>query len=69
MTTNTTDGVAGINFVGREAIIMIADEKEKIDPREETTGPTDAETSRGIVEGAEITENLIVEEEIAPADR
>ena len=69
-TTNTTGGVEGINSVGKEATIMIADEKGMNARREETTGVrTGDENSRGTVEDAQITENLIVEGEIAPADR
>lgn len=68
-TTNTTGGVEGINFVGKEATTMIADEKGMNAPREETSGRTGDENSRGTAEGAQITESLIVEGEIAPADR
>lgn len=66
---NMIDDELGTNFVEKEAITTIVDEREKIDLREETTGLTGAETSRGTADGVEITEISIAEGEIAPADR
>ena len=68
MTTNTTGDELETNFVEKEVTIMIEDATVKKDLHVEMSGPTDAVSHRGKIDGVESIENLIEEEEIALGD-